>query len=200
MSREGAEAADQIVRNTIQITEAATKLAALGAKNLAALLIALAKDHQKLAGKTNLTRLLTEGKAPAVVNIPEKDLQRFSREAKKYGVLFSGIKDKANPTGNMDIITRQEDIPKVNRIFERMGYGVPDKNEGDSKNVKPRAGQGKDSTQRGSGSNRAKTEVTNTDTKPSTKGRIEAIKAAAATVKKGTSPQRTRRREDLSKG
>lgn len=37
----GADAADQMVREGIQITESAVRLAALGAKNLAALLIAL---------------------------------------------------------------------------------------------------------------------------------------------------------------
>ena len=51
MSTNG-ETADLMVREGIQITESALKLAGLGAKNLAALLIALANDNQKLAGKT----------------------------------------------------------------------------------------------------------------------------------------------------
>ena len=57
MSTNG-ETADLMVREGIQITESALKLAGLGAKNLAALLIALANDNQKLAGKTNLKRLI----------------------------------------------------------------------------------------------------------------------------------------------
>lgn len=40
----GSEAADQMVREGIQITEAAVKLSALGAKNLAAIALALARD------------------------------------------------------------------------------------------------------------------------------------------------------------
>ena len=51
MSTNG-ETADLMVREGIQITESALKLAGLGAKNLAALLIALANDNQKPAGKT----------------------------------------------------------------------------------------------------------------------------------------------------
>ena len=50
MSTSG-ETADLMVREGIQITESAVKLAGLGAKNLAALLIALANDNQKLSGK-----------------------------------------------------------------------------------------------------------------------------------------------------
>lgn len=60
MSTSG-ETADLMVKEGIQITESAVKLAGLGAKNLAALLIALANDNQKLAGKTNLKRLIHDG-------------------------------------------------------------------------------------------------------------------------------------------
>lgn len=186
----GTEAADQMVRSGIQITEAATKLTALGAKNLAALLIALAKENQKLAGKTNLTRLLTEGKPPAVVNIPEKDMRRFSREAKKYGVLFSAIRDKTNLNSNVDIITRQEDIPKINRIFERMGYAVPkDKTDDNSKNARTRAAQEKGLKARGSGLTHAGQIIKPTDP-PSVKGRIAAIKAAKAKLDGAGTPQK----------
>ena len=55
MSTNG-ETADLMVREGIQITESALKLAGLGAKNLAALLIALANDNQKLAGKRSEER------------------------------------------------------------------------------------------------------------------------------------------------
>ena len=66
MSTSG-ETADLMVREGIQITESALKLAGLGAKNLAALLIALANDNQKLAGKTNLKRLIHDGEELAGV-------------------------------------------------------------------------------------------------------------------------------------
>ena len=52
----GADAADQMVREGIQITESAVRLAALGAKNLAALLIALAASP-KSRGATTARRL-----------------------------------------------------------------------------------------------------------------------------------------------
>ena len=56
----GGDAADQLVREGIQITESATKLAALGAKNLAALLMALLKEG-KISGKTRLARIIKGG-------------------------------------------------------------------------------------------------------------------------------------------
>lgn len=48
------ETAELVVKEGIQITESAVKLAGLGAKNLAALLIAIAKENPKLSGKTGL--------------------------------------------------------------------------------------------------------------------------------------------------
>ena len=74
MSTSG-ETADLMVRESIQITESAVKLAALGAKNLAALLLALANDNQKIAGKTTLRKLLQSGDEIALFSINEKDLK-----------------------------------------------------------------------------------------------------------------------------
>lgn len=57
----GSEAADLMVREGLQITEATVKLLAAGSKNLAAFLYALAKDNKRVSGKTNMGRLLREG-------------------------------------------------------------------------------------------------------------------------------------------
>ena len=93
MSTSG-ETADLMVREGIQITESAVKLAGLGAKNLAALLIALANDNQKLSGKTNLKRLIHDGEELTIFSVKREDLKGFQMEAKRYGVLFY-LKSKA---------------------------------------------------------------------------------------------------------
>lgn len=121
----GSEAADQLTREAIQISEAAVKLSALGAKNLAAMCIALANENQKLAGKTNMTRLLKEGKELRVFDVKETDLTDFAKSAKQYGVLFSVIKYSKNEFGNVDVLTRAEDVSKINRILEKLQYIAP---------------------------------------------------------------------------
>ena len=98
MSTNG-ETADLMVREGIQITESALKLAGLGAKNLAALLIALANDNQKLAGKTNLKRLIHDGEELTIFSVKQEDLKGFQMEAKRYGVLFYPIVNKVEKTG-----------------------------------------------------------------------------------------------------
>lgn len=52
----GGEAADQMVREALQVTEVAIKLSALGIKNALALSLAYAKENPKVKGKTSLDR------------------------------------------------------------------------------------------------------------------------------------------------
>ena len=120
------EVADLMVKEGFQITESAAKLAALGAKNLAAILIALMQEDRKLQGKTNLRQLLKADKPLCILQIKESDIQKFNKEAKKYGVLFTAVTDKTKDSKFCDIIAKQEDVTKLNYIMERMGYAAPE--------------------------------------------------------------------------
>ena len=119
------EVADLMVKEGIQITESAAKLAGLGAKNLAAIIVALLKDESRMHGKTNLKQLLKSDKPLCILQIKEADLRKFNSEAKKYGVLFTAVSDKTNNTGLCDVIAKQEDVTKLNYIMEKLGYTAP---------------------------------------------------------------------------
>lgn len=121
MSTSG-ETADLMVRESIQITESAVKLAGLGAKNLAALLLAVANDQQKVAGKTNLKRLIQSGEEIALFSVKAEDLARFQKESKRYGVLYCPIINKAENTGMVEIMARARDVRQINHVLEQMGY------------------------------------------------------------------------------
>ena len=71
------EVADLMVKESIQITEAAIKMLAGGSKNLAAFLLALSRDDKKLYGKTNMKKLLKMDRGLAVFHIREEDLDDF---------------------------------------------------------------------------------------------------------------------------
>ena len=159
---QGSEAAEQMTREAIQISEAAAKLAALGAKNLAALCLALANENQKLRGKTHMNALLRSGKELRVFDLKEQDLTVFKQEAKKYGVLFSVIKDGANGNGHVDILAKAEDVSKLNRIFERLHYAAPEQTRLEDEPVKKaesRVLQENRSAERGTGWKHEKAEI-----------------------------------------
>lgn len=65
--------------------------------------------------------MLKSGKELTVFSLPQKDIGKFTKEAKKYGVLYCVVKDKHNKDENtvVDIITRAEDAPKIDRLVKR---------------------------------------------------------------------------------
>ena len=77
------DAAEQIVRMTLQGMEVALRVSGSGAKNIAAMLVAIAKDQQKVKGKTSLTNMLKSGRPLKVFSIRENDIKKFTEEAKQ---------------------------------------------------------------------------------------------------------------------
>ena len=117
----GGDAAEQVVRLSLEGVEVAAKISGNGAKNIALLLYATLKQEQKTKGKARLTSMLKSGKELKVYTITSKDLAKFSQEAKRYGVLYCVLKDRQNkdPNAAVDVIARAEDASKIQRITER---------------------------------------------------------------------------------
>lgn len=120
------DAAEQVVRLSLETGEVAVKLAGEGAKQLAILLYAILREQKKTKGKTRLTNMLRSGKELKVFAVKDSDLQFFCREAKKYGVLYCVLKDRDATDGLTDIMVRAEDASKINRIFERFNLAAVD--------------------------------------------------------------------------
>ena len=117
----GGDAAEQVVRMSLETMEVAAKISGQGAKLIAVRLAAALKEEQKTRGKARLTNLLKSGKPLKVYEIRQKDLDTFAKEAKRYGVLYCVLKDKHNKNGNamVDIISRVEDASKIQRITDK---------------------------------------------------------------------------------
>lgn len=119
------DAAESIVRMSLQGFEVAVKLSGSGAKNIAAIMIAMLKDQKQTKGKTRLTNMLKSGKELKVFTVKEEDLKKFTEEAKRYGVLFCALKGKSMD-GMVDIMVRAEDASKINRIVDRFNLATVD--------------------------------------------------------------------------
>lgn len=80
-------------------------------------------------GKARLTNMIKSGKELKVFSIPQKDLKKFTEQAKRYGVLYCVLRDKNTKGENapVDIIARAEDASKIQRIVERFELGKVDK-------------------------------------------------------------------------
>lgn len=127
----GGDAAEQIVRLSLEGFEVAAKITGEAVKDIALLLISVLKQEQKTKGKARLTNMIKSGKELKVFSVEQKDLKKFTQEAKKYGVLYTVLRDKSNKNKNaeVDIIARAEDASKIQRIVERFELGTVDKAE-----------------------------------------------------------------------
>ena len=73
--------------------------------------------------------MIKSGKELKVFSIQNKDLKKFTEQAKRYGVLYCVLRDKNTNGDNVpvDIIARAEDASKIQRIVERFELGKVDK-------------------------------------------------------------------------
>ena len=125
----GGDAAEQVVRMSLEGVEVAARITGTGAKNIAILLVAVLKEEQKTRGKARMTNMLKSGKELKVYSIRQKDLQTFAKEAKRYGVLYCVLKDKNSKDGDavVDVMARADDASKIQRITERFRFDTVDR-------------------------------------------------------------------------
>lgn len=123
------DAAEQIVRMSLEGVEVAAKITGESAKSIAVLLAAVLREEHKTKGKARLTSMIKSGKELKVFSLQNKDLEKFAKEAKRYGVLYCVLRDKdnPNPTATVDVIARAEDAAKIQRIMERFELTKVDK-------------------------------------------------------------------------
>ncbi|MBQ2938555.1 MAG: PcfB family protein [Clostridia bacterium] len=123
------DSADHLMSLYFDGMEHAFKIAGVGAKNIAAMICAMLKENQQTKGKTRLTNMLKTGKELKIYTFKVQDLKKFSEEAKKYGVLYCALANKKNQKidGEVDIMIREEDAAKVNRIAERFEFANVDR-------------------------------------------------------------------------
>ena len=195
------EVADLMAKEAIQMTESAVKLTALGVKNLAAIVMALANDDGKTEGVAKLKQMLKTGKQLCIMQIKEADLKKFNAEAKNYGIMYRPVADKTNDNGLCDVIAFQDDIPRLNYIMEKLGYSateheiepkVPEQTEVTSDNTKDensknRPSRAEKTNENPHGSKSISVEdtaKTGNGTKPSVRKKIEDIKADLEEKKK----------------
>ena len=148
--------------------------------------------------KTNLKRLIHDGEELTIFSVKQEDLKGFQMEAKRYGVLFYPIINKVEKTGTVEIMAKARDAKQINRIFERMGYPAPVKEDAAAKKENARAPSENSSKERGTGA-RASTEpaAEKADARPSVRSRLMALQAAAE--RDGTAPTKDTVREAIQK-
>ena len=102
------DAAEQVVRMSLEGAEFALKITGSAAKNLAAALYTVLKDQKKTKGKARIEAMLREKRPLKVYTIKKEDCPEFAKQAKGYGILYAPIPVKKGDD-TIDILVFEDD-------------------------------------------------------------------------------------------
>ena len=115
----GGEAADQVVRYSLEGIDHGLRLSGTMAKNLAVFLAAVLRNNQKSYGRICMSRMLRENRPLKFFTIPSDRIREFAKEAKKRGLPYVVIRDRKNPK-LCELMVFADDAAKVNRVMDQM--------------------------------------------------------------------------------
>ena len=189
-----AEAADLVVKEGIQATESAVKLAGSAVKNVAALLLALQRQDNKVIGKTTAKRLARDPAPAEVIPLKKEDMRQFKKLAKEYGILYFFAQKKGNESGFINVVSNQNYAAQLNAVMIALGYPIPQQMREDEppKKAKAPAPQERSSPERGSGFNPSQTTGPDIEMKESVRARLEGLRAMAESRSKEKTRDKTR--------
>ena len=114
------EAADQMVHMMLSGGEVTVRLGASAIKNLAAITIALARNHKTLSGKVQMKQMLQQTRDLRLFSMTKEEYKAFRKEAGHQKLLYATIRDKR--TGQIDVVLPSTDLERANHVFGRMTY------------------------------------------------------------------------------
>ena len=117
----GGDAANEMVQYYFEAIKCAATITGKGAEHALGILLNEMKNHKQTKGKARLNSILKSGKPLKIFTMQKKDLAKFTKEAKSYGVLYCALVNRKNKNFDdmVDILVRQEDASKIDRIVER---------------------------------------------------------------------------------
>ena len=118
------EAADQVLRMSLEGTEFALRISGKAADKIANKLLKLYKElkneSKKSKGKMRLKNLLSSGKPVDIYTVEDNNLKKFCTEANKYGLVYTVLKDRSDGSHTTDIMVKQEDKARLDRIWQKL--------------------------------------------------------------------------------
>ena len=181
----GGAAADVVIKEGVELTGEALKLAGAGIKNVAALLLAIKHEHYKLVGKTNAKTLAKDPSPAVVAPLKIADKGKFQKLARSFGLLYFIPRKKGDSSPMLNVVSNEANAAKLNAVFQAMGYPIPAKEvkeEPAARKAIPRVPQERSLPGRGNGLKQTTEKSTD---KPSVKNRLEALRAASDSMRSG---------------
>lgn len=123
------ESAEQVVRLSLEGFEVVARLFGSMAKNFGVMLYTMSKDTNKATkGRVRLSKLMKDGSNITIFSIKKEDYQDFKKQAKRYRIPYCSVYNKNIKTsdGLVDLVIREQDAQRVNRVVERYNITTVD--------------------------------------------------------------------------
>lgn len=92
----GGDAANEMVQYYFEAIKCAATITGKGAEHALGILLNEMKNHKQTKGKVRLNSILKSGKPLKIFTMQKKDLAKFTKEAKSYGVLYCALVNRKN--------------------------------------------------------------------------------------------------------
>ena len=126
---EYSESAEQTVKMTLEGMDYFLRIAGSVSKETILAIHSIMENRTQTKGKTTLTNMVKSGEPVSIFSLAKKNIKNFATEAKKYGVVYVVVKDKADENGKIDIIVKDKDKAKIDRIIKKFEHDAPTKAE-----------------------------------------------------------------------
>jgi len=93
------------------------------AVSLLAKIVAIVKSNN-LNGQQSWTKLLKMQRPLSFFKLTPDDRELFTRTARDYRLMYAAVR---GDDGNYDLAVLTDDVPRLNRVFEAMRYGEPER-------------------------------------------------------------------------
>ena len=126
---EYSESAEQTVKMTLEGMDYFLRIVGNVSKETILAIHSIMENKTQTKGKTTLTNMVKSGEPVSIFSLPKNNIKNFATEAKKYGVVYVVVKDKADENGKIDIIVKDKDKAKIDRIIKKFEHDAPSKDE-----------------------------------------------------------------------
>ena len=117
---EYSESAEQTVKMTLEGMDYFLRIVGNVSKETILAIHSIMENKTQTKGKTTLTNMVKSGEPVSIFSLPKNNIKNFATEAKKYGVVYVVVKDKADENGKIDIIVKDKDKAKLDRIIKKL--------------------------------------------------------------------------------
>lgn len=131
------DVAEQMVKFYLEGFEVVAKVSGRATEHTIAIIMNILKSKNQTKGKARLNSMLKSGKPLSIFSVNKKDLPKFVKEAKRYGILYSALIDRHNKNDDVvDIMVRDDDAAKIDRVVEKYNIALPNTAKIKTKEVK----------------------------------------------------------------